>query len=443
MSFIPVVGDVDTTFRDVSKLLLEDLNRGGVNAQNTVGNSTTILANAGWVGAEQIRNAAISHRLSFAAFIISAIRALFDSIFLAYLLIAGSEHRDVVSGWDDLRDFFIDNAKTIQTRTITFDPTPTVTGTGDPVWRRLTTDEEGFEIQSVYGESTTVKVGDTQPNTRVGEEVYRMSLPAGIDVFSFNTAGEKNSRPLVDTLTSENDDNDLIGSSSMEVVSLATAQGSVSNLGTWIVLAADLANISIVEDGYRESVTERSIGKSRSPEATVKLAARLHGNMSFFQDIETIDNDLPHDWGFYIRRTAAIAGVGRTATLTVGTNATATVADISALTLNAWTKVSPTLDQQLYPRNFLGNDPKVTFQVAGLVGAEVVDIDTFHMRPFKQFNGSWWHVEPGLTATLENYKAVFDDLIAAEGTIGKLIFLAYGFNFQLPHSGTPTIAAVV
>jgi hypothetical protein len=436
---IPAVGDVDTTFRDIGKLFFEEIKAGGFNADCLNVQLTALLANTTWIGSSPVSNSATQYRTSKAGLIVGFLRSLLDPIMESYLSISGSEHATVEAGFQDIIDYFIDNTKTIARRNPTFDLTPTVTGTGTPTTRRLTVNDAGFIIESVYGESITLKADTVQPNVELGQETFKVTTPRGFDIFSLDITGEKNSRAQASSLTSLNDDNSFIGSASMELADLATAMGGLSNMGAWTISTADLANVEIIEDGYIESVTERQIGDSRTPSATVKLAARLHANMSFYQTLPSLVLNQPCDWGFAVR---ADAGVTGTATLTVGNNATCTIS-FGSLVAATWTPIFPTLNQNLWPKNFLVDNPRITFQVTSLTGGTgYVDVDTFFMTQFTKFGGTWWHMLAGATAVEEDYKAVFADTIPADVVLQKLLFFAYGFDVQLPHSATPSIAQV-
>lgn len=437
MSFVPSLADVKTTWRDVGKLFLEEIQTGAVNPDALINQITTLMTNATWIGAEPVRDAAKLYRASKSGVIASFLRPHLDPIFLAILLIAGSKQTTVEGGWRDIVEYLIAQGETIQTRAITFDTAPTTSGSGTPLWLRLTIDEDGFPIESVYAEDITARPINVQPNVQLGETVYELSTPASFDIFSLDIAAEKSSRALAQNIASVNSDNGFIGSSSFEVVNVATS--SLTSFGSWLIDSADLANVEIVEDGYVESTAERATGKARTPAAVVKFAARLKADMSFSQDLSSVTLNNPYVWLFAVRRPVGTSA--GTARMSVGTNQSC-AQDVSLIAADTWVIVTPDLDENLWPKNFLEDDPKVTVQLSGLTGPHV-DVDTVKFVAMTKFNGTWWAVFNGLTETLESYRAIFEDDIPADSVLQKLIFLALGLDFHAPSSATPSIAPVV
>lgn len=439
MTFVPdFATELEPSFRASVKVFLEEINSGAVNADSLYVQLLASAATNGWIGSENIGRAGIAYRAARASLVVNFLRSFLDPFFLGILANTESVHTDVVAGWDDIRQWFIDNSETIKSRAITFDTTPTTSGTGDPTWRRLTVDKDGFNIESVYAENITAKPIEVQPNVAVGETQYQLTTPSTFDLFSLKIAAEKNSRALSGVVSSLNSDNEYISTSSFEIGDAASA--SLASFGAWIITAAALANVEIIEDGHIETVQGRNVGTSRSPEATVKFAARLKATMSFYQDIATL-SESPKDWAFSVRRPAGTTA--GTITMKVGSNSTC-VADFSdSVTYpdDTWVRVFPTLNENLWPDNFAENKTRVEFQLTLTTGTHV-DISNANMQDMTQFNGTYIRALPGTTPTNKNYRAVFNDSIPADSIEGLLIFLAYGLARGLPNAAVPSITPV-
>lgn len=439
MGFVPAVADVDQTLKDSADIIKESVAFGATNSENLVALVDALLGNASWVGSDAVRASSLNYRLAFSRFIVGQIRSLFDPVFASYLVIAGSEKSSVSEGWQDIIDYWIANTKTIKRRAVTTAAAST-SGTGNPTWRRLTTSKDAVEIESVYGETTTVKVSSVMPATSVGEPVYKLTLPRGFDIFSLTVSGEKKSEATVTSLAQRNNDNAWISDASFDVVTAAAS--SITSLGSWTV-ESGLSDMSIVTDGYRESVRDRSNNNATSPTSALKMALRCVGNFKISRELNPVNMTIPYDWGVFLRRGTDTTG---NVILTVGNiSLTTTIASLTAAT---WTLAARDLSpatgtpKNQWPENFLDgtNKPRISIEVTSLAGTTPqIDLDAAYFEPFTKHNGTWWHATPGSTPVEVDYEATFADAISSDSLIQKFIFLGYGHNYFLPSAASPSI----
>ena len=439
--FVPAVASVDQSLKDSADILKESILFGASNTENLVGLIDTLLGNADWVGSDAIRASSLNYRLSFSRFIVGQIRALFDPVFASYLVVAGSEKASISAGWQDIIDYWIANSKTVKRRNVTTARTPTSTaGTGAPTWRRLTTSKDAIEIESVYGETTSVKAASVLPATNLGEPVYTLTLPRGFDIFSLDVSGEPRSQATVSALAQKNSDNSWVSDASFEVTEAAAS--SITDLGSWTV-ESGLSDMSIVTDGYRESVRDRDLNNSTSATSALKRALRCVGNFKISRPLNPVSMFTPYDWGVFLRR-----GTDTTGNVIVTVGNVSYTTTIASLTAATWTLAARDLAPATgtpkfqWPKNFLDgtSKPRISIEVTSLAGTTPqIDLDAFFFNPFIQHNGTWWNVIPGSTPVEVDYEATFADAISSDSIIQKLIFLGYGHTYYMPSAASPSI----
>jgi len=439
MSTIPTQAELEQSFKDVQKFMSEALNYGGVNSEKLVDHVNDILDNSNWPGGALLGELGAQTRSLFARFIQQRTAAKFDPIGKGYLLFADSEFRDVFEGWKDIWDQNVGATRRVLSRDITYDTSATTAGTGNPTWYRLTTDVDGYEIQSAYLDDIVAEC--ISKGSSGGEELLRLTMPRAIDALSLFVSGEETGNGEIGTIQLRNRD-DILQDSSMEIGT--AADSDPSSLGAWIdsTGAYGSARYAVLEDGHIASVREQALGEEH--EDGKKLATEIKGDHTLFQKITSnLGTTEPYHWGFFAKKKTSATG---TITMTVGDNATATIS-IGSLSNSSFTAVPATMNENLWPENFMDvANPKVSIAVSSLA-TDTVIVDGFWFHKMHRYNGTFWLPRPGSTQLQVGYTGTFNDVLNTESPFQLLLLLIFGVQrvtsrgvgVYWPHtvSGTP------
>lgn len=433
MAAIPTRAQLQQSLIDVSDKWKEALRYGAVNSEKLVSHVDTIVASSVWPGAGALADNALGFRFNFSRTIQQGMGSDYEVIWDGYRKLQAPEFRTVQDAWEKIFETNAAGPYRVQSRGVSFDTSVSTSGTGNPTWRRLTVDKDAYAIESVHADDCVIKcVQDQLTGTEPGQEVFQMTQPQALDLFSLAFAGEEDGGAEAVTYTLINDDN--FGLSDLSFESESAANASPTSLGAWTSsVTVNSTNYAFIADGVRQSVRERAQAQA--------ICLEFKTSSSIYQAISSIPVLEPCDWGFWAKRKASATG---TATMTVGSNATATV-DISTLTNDVWTFVGATLNTNLWPENFTAATPRLTIAVTSLATGTIY-IDAVKIQQMTYFNGSYWSGLPNTTDALVGYTGTFNDTVASDSVINRQIFLASGttrtnrgVGRYFPHtaSGTP------
>lgn len=416
MASIPTRSNLETSLVDIADQVKLNIAHGVALAAK----ADAVGAASNWPGGGALSDAARAERFDFARFMRTPMAEQYARIMGGYLSLAESPETNLQRGWEDIWDDFIDNYRTVESRAITFDTGFTTAGTGNPTWRRLTVDESGYDIESVWADDINIECTASRTlGVELGQEAFRISMPRALDIFSLDISGENKATIEPSTFNLINDDVENLQDLSFEN-DTGAADSDPDDCGAWIDAAGTYgtAKYAYIEDGYRLSVRESALNSG----AGTKLCLQIKGDSELYQIISNIDENNPYDWGVWAKKTASQTG---TLTMSVGSNSTATV-DVSTLSTSSWTFVVPTLDKNLWPRNFDDSARKIKIVTTSSGGGTGIYVDNVKFEKFKQFNGTWWIGTPGSTAVQRDYTATVTDSISSDSVIQRHVFLAFG-----------------
>lgn len=431
MGLVPTKNSVDQSLIDATDLIKETYNLGALNAagHNVEALRAALKANATWEGGERLSQAALAFRINFGRFVQQRIRTLYNPILDAYARIYKSRGRNQNQVAEDVYQLFVDEGDTINSRDITVDTSLTKTGTGDPTVRRLTLDKWGNTLENMWIDEIQIVARQTQPNTRVGQEILEISMGNGFDIFSPDVTGEVGAGGEKTNYTLQNSDTNFVSDASFESPGQAVAEGvlTASDLGSWEIISG-LANLSVLEGsavGYRDSVTERDGGNQYALRATADFEIRQAITRGL------LDNRA-YDRGCWANPNAALVA-DATATIDITLGSQTTNVNTNTLTAGIYQLVAATLDENLYGENCKTDQP--FFKIAGsnFPGSPSIDLDATFVREMVRFNGLPWHIIPGATPVGTDYEASLTDVLAgSDALIALFLFIGYGFEVKLP-----------
>lgn len=438
MSLIPDPSELDEDLIRAAELL-EHLFENATDIANDLNTDlNAILANSTWPGCETFRNRAINSRLSYSRLLSGLIRSLFDPIFLGYLRVAKKNATQInLTTFRDVVQYFLDTSRVIQRRNPTFDSSVSKTGTGDPSYRRLTVDENGQVIESLFPASTYITAKTVSPNVNRFEEILEFRTESRIDLFSQKIAAESNGDGKKRTYTQKNGDHSSMTDLSFEFAGAATSAGSLSSIGRWkdeLASDASINVIAIIDDGYRQSTREKQL-KDADDTAPTKQCMRIVSNdIDISQPLPNLSDNTAYDAGIWIRDPNGTAT--GTFSITIG-GATTVNQNVASLVSNTWTLVALPLTADNWSKTLKTDNARYRIHTSSI--ANTLEIDAAFFHPMLKHNATRWTVLPATTPVGEDYEASFDDTISTDSVVQKLLSLGYpNQDYYLPSAASPS-----
>ena len=328
----------------------------------------------------------------------------------------------------EIFDHFISAGKSVKSREPAYDTVPTEQGTGNATIVRLTEDGRGYEIENAFLPlDITLEVQqDQQDRIERFEEPFLFEAPL---LSNFLDPAGKFGGTNFPLLTPINRDGDFISNSSFQLGQSGGAPIVVtdsSGFGDWVD-SAGIYNSSkyafSATDIYRRAFEEQ--GGDR-----VGISLEIKDNVTLSQPVLGLRRGFPYLWTAEVVRKNSATG---TVNLNLGSNTSAQL-DLSLLTNDVYTRIIPTLDQNLFPRNLSVDELSLDIVSASLaVGTFKIDSVQFLEGTF--FNGTWWWIIPGTVPSLRNAtpkQYLFNDaLVGTDSIIQRLMALLFGL--YLPH----------
>lgn len=412
------------------------------NTGNALDDLSAIVADASFVGGDSLQRAARNTRASKAAFLKKMIVDLYTAILYGYLKAAGypDTGRLDATAFQRIREYMADGtAATVKNRNITVDSTiGSQVGTGALTYRVCDTDAYGRKLEAVYPGKVKVRAiatGSTVPHLR---ERIELRSEAQIDALSYRVSGEgkvPTGRTRRREIQIENADRGGMRNLSFDSQS---SEAVLSTPGGWTV--DTLANVTVVDDGYRASVAEKALIDAGT--ISNGLLWRATSNVVIQQKLRGVVDNICYDGGVWVRRnTGVTAG---TLTLTIG--GVTVTQNLASLTAGTWTLVALPLDENNWARQIKsGEDFKIA--ITGYTGTTAgVDLDSAFFNPMQELNGLMWNVIQDGTALSVDYEGEFEHDTPDQGYIQQHMLIGFGDdgaagrNAFLNSAASPTIA---
>jgi len=345
--------------------------------------------------------------------------------------IVGTPEREAQRAIDRIYEFFRANAKTVKSRGITYG-TPSSFGAGKGLLRRLTEDENGFDLEATFVDTKTVRcIRDENLGASRHEAVFEFRGGAGgVDTLDADSSGAVDQGKQVKTANQS-----LLRNSNFSSSSRAGAFAA----GVYTLVAADTLTGWTLSDNTKFQLDQNSVpfsdglvGDTTPTSLTFLLPATA--TQAFSVQRIQLNAAFPYLVEFWCKPDAALT-VG---TLRVTWGSKTQDFDLTTLVAGSWNIVALDMDADLWPASFSAADSVVSFEV--LAGADApVGLDEVFFGQLGAFDGLWYHLSPGLTKfLLDDVATAADTFAAADSKIQKWFWRA--FARHLPHAAVPTLA---
>lgn len=312
----------------------------------------------------------------------------------------------------------------VKTRGFTFG-TPTAFAAGKGVIKRLTKDENDFDIENGHAETKRATVtADCSSGTEIGKEIFMLEgSTRGRDALESKGSGLVHTNVRVihpDDALLLNGGLDTLGGTPTVPTSIPDWTSDVTiNATNYVSLDGDDAAINIYLPKTNDNVKRHSLGFKTSSTITQKLQRRrtaLNPNRPYYMQI-----------GY----NAEIGSASGTATISMGTASASVVVDNKL----GWQVLQLTVDKDLWFANINEDDLDITVKFARTAG--ILQVDDVIFTPFHPHDGTHYLFLPGRTTFQKDDESTWTDT-ATESKIQRWFFRLY--RRFLPHSATPNIA---
>lgn len=346
--------------------------------------------------------------------------------------IVQTPERSIQPVLDRIYRYFIDNARTVQSRGFVFDAGEpfSFTGVGDGQLYRLTEDEEAFDLENQFDDTKTVKcIKDAQTGADRHEEVFEFrGTRSGIDVIDVLGSGI-----VRRTFKAKSSNDSELLNPSFESFSTAGQPA----IGTpYTLVAGDTITGWTIDGAVTNFQLDRDVfAKNAAGEATptgLRFLASDTLRQAFSVNRLALSADAPHLSEVWVFRESLATG---NVTITWGSRSQ--VFTIASLVNNTWNRLVPDRDQDLWPIRFNLEDADFSIEVDALAVGTVV-IDQVFFGEMDSFDGSWYHLTGGAVTKFQlDDVTSLTDTIASDSKIQQWLWRAFGR--YLPHSGAPTL----
>lgn len=311
---------------------------------------------------------------------------------------------DYDTGIDRLRDYFVTNSKTVNSRSQTFGSVSAVTGTGTGTARYLTVDDEGFRLEGAHNETKTLVCLLDQSNVEKHHEVFEVkgAVPfrdglkrtgSGMVAALTCLTTKNTARFLANPSFSQYGGTTQPTTSTEQTITTAgtAALPQSGSITGWVADATTNIKVS-VDTVYRDLASEPS---------TTRISVKFTGNASIYQQFDQNLNPQFRQKVPYYLQVAVYRGSSCDGNLTLTFGATTRVVDMTTLSNNAWNVVTLTLDKGLYARNFRSNGMQVKFALSSYTTGHLY-LDDVVMEEMTPLDGLWYVVVGGVTPFVRN-----------------------------------------
>lgn len=334
----------------------------------------------------------------------AVMRALLPVVREGCVTIGAPEGRNVDfdTGMDRLRDYFVSNSKTVNSRGQTFGSVSAVTGTGTGTVNYLTVDDEGFRLEGSHNETKTFTCLLDQSNVEKHFEEFEVkgAVPYrdGLKRTGSGLVGKlvclttRNTQKYLNNPSfSQYTGTTQPTASSEQTITSAGSSTTDSSIAGWVADATTNIKVS-VDTVYRDLATE--------PAAT-RISVKFVGNAYIYQQFNRNLNPTFRQKVPYFLQVAVYRGSSCDGTLTITFGATTRAVTMSGLSNNAWNAVTLTLDKNLYARNFRSNDMQVKFALSGYSTGHLY-LDDVILEEMTPIDGLYYVAVGGATPFVRN-----------------------------------------
>lgn len=328
----------------------------------------------------------------------AVMRALLPVVREGCVTIGAPEGRNVDfdTGMDRLRDYFVSNSKTVNSRGQTFGSVSAVTGTGTGTVSYLTVDDEGFRLEGSHNETKTFTCLLDQSNVEKHHEVFEVK-----GAVPYRDGLKRTGSGLVTSLTClttrntarflSNPSFSQYGGTTQPTAGSEQTITSTTAITGWTADATTNVKVS-VDTVYRDLASE--------PSAT-RISTKFVGNAYIYQQFNENLNPTFKQKVPYFLQVAVYRGSSCDGTLTITFGATTRAVTMSTLNNGAWNVVTLTLDKNLYARNFRSNNMQVKFQLASNTTGHLY-LDDVILEEMTPIDGLYYVVVGGATPFVRN-----------------------------------------
>ena len=377
---------------------------------------------------QQVRTAAAS--------VLDLAEALLTPVFLGYALHivedpAGSADEAI----DRMYDYFIAQSKTIVARVFAYGtPAAGASNTGTGTLRRLTVDENAYDLEAQF---TEVKTFTCSADGNTGTNTHQTSFAVkgqaeGVDSLLIRGSG------LETVITSKSSADSILGNPTFSQYAIAgtVATGapytlvSGDTITNWQLL--DAAGTATDETLYELTVTAADIYRIVDGDTT-PTAVRVDASHTLKQDFSDVGISLnalvPVDLLLPIKRESSATG-----NLVVTMGAMSKTIDTSTLNNAAYNAVFFDQDKDQWPLNITLNDAALTLAWTRTAGELVYDELT--LVAYDLIDGTYWVLHSGATPFLLADSFTATDTLASDSKLQQWLWRA--FNRYLPSATTAT-----
>ena len=338
---------------------------------------------------------------------------------------------------DRIYQYFVDNARTVQARNITYGAIPSF-GANKGVLVRLTQDENGFPLENEFVETKTFKcIRDENTGADRHQEVFEAAGAAG-GVDSLDTSG---SGAVVRNFRARTSNDSLLRNPTFSSFSI---QG-VFAAGLYTLQAGDTitgwtldvtTNFQLDQNDYARDV----VGDPQ-PTSLVFLA-NSSATQTFQANRLQLSTATPYLFACWV-----LPSTGTTAgTLTITIGSISQAFDIATLVVNAWNLVVFDRDSDLWPASFNLEDASVSIVLTLLAGGTGVKVDEVDFSAMTAFDGTWWKLISGAAGNpstgtkflLDDQVQVADVFAATDSKIQQWLWRSFG-RYLPSTTGVPTL----
>lgn len=318
---------------------------------------------------------------------------------------------------DYIIQYMVDNSQTLLTRAITHGtPTPDGGNTGNGVILRLIYDEFGYEIESGYLETKTAKIVGDQLSpgaSRHNELIEFRGEPRDLSDLSLSF-GEASG--LVTRFNCWSETAGILQNPSFS--DNTNAAGVISDLPNWEAISS-LSNFRIDETNYYRANNDVATPASLRFNAVDGVQQALNTNTF-------IVPNRPYLLSFVYNREVGSAAAGTTIRATVGSR-TYTFSALAG-TETGWNRLYLPLDDDLYYRNWRGDQPYIKIEVTVMASGYLL-IDEIIFAQMIQIDSSYYAPISGNVVYEMNDFFSWSDTSANTAINQKWLGLAYGRTF--------------
>lgn len=301
---------------------------------------------------------------------------------------------DIPALMQDIYDYMHTNTVRVETRNITHGAwTAWVSNTGTGLAHLLSVDEEGYDIESCYVETKTMKCiadGNMERGVRGAERFLVYGTDPSPDMVALAGSGRMRGGEIVAAHAGTGDGGSLLTNSSFDATVGATDTDAAKFPG-WTI-AGTPANMAQVTSTYYV----------HAPNSANDYCIEFETNEKITQKISVAGNRLKPRTPYYLQ-IAYMRKSSADGTLTIRMGSQTKAATVSSATNDVWNILRIDVGTGNWYRNFVEDDMNIEIELSSRTTGTVY-VDNVVFVPFTPFDSLWHVVVAGATAyRLDDY----------------------------------------